>query len=458
MKLQPKPLTTNAAKGRMGLVVVGVVYLLFVIYGSLVPLRFQPMGIDTAFAKFKAIPYLQLGMASRADWVANLLLFVPLAYFWTGAVLPSRGKTLRLMAGMLVCVACVALAFGIEFTQLFFPQRTVSINDIIAESVGGVLGALLWWRTGMRFKCWLESLGMVRGSAGVAERLLWVYLFVLLGYNLLPLDLTLSPVELYHKWHEGRIWVLPFSTGYEDYAHLIYALVSDIAVWAPPALLWKLAYRQSAAKVWLYVVMTATAIELLQLFVYSRTTDTTDILTAALGGTFGLLLARRQTPRAAAKINSSVVMLKVWLGLGIWLAVLAAVFWYPFDFNFDRAFVRERLLTLHRVPFSAYYFGTEFRAITEVLHKTGFMLPLGIFLGMLSNASALNLPRKAWHTLCLLMVVTVAFGIEFGQLFLPDKIVDLTDLVLEVLGGAVGYFGYLWSMALVHPASQAYRR
>ena len=58
------------------------------------------------------------------------------------------------------------------------------------------------------------------------------------------------------------------------------------------------------------------------------------------------------------------------------------VFWYPFDFSSEWGFVHARLGTLQRVPFEAYYFGTEFRAVTEVFHKTGFFFPLGALLAV----------------------------------------------------------------------------
>ena len=52
----------------------------FVIYGSLVPLNFQPRPLAEAIDAFRNIRYLNLDIASRADWVANILLFVPLAF------------------------------------------------------------------------------------------------------------------------------------------------------------------------------------------------------------------------------------------------------------------------------------------------------------------------------------------------------------------------------------------
>jgi hypothetical protein len=60
-----------------------------------------------------------------------------------------------------------------------------------------------------------------------------------------------------------------------------------------------------------------------------------------------------------------------------WASVLAIVFWFPFDFRTDAAFIKSQLDFVQRVPFEVYYFGTEFRAITEVLRKPLFFAPLG---------------------------------------------------------------------------------
>lgn len=445
---------------RTGLTIFGIAYLLFVIYGSLVPLILQPMPIDKAIAAFKAIPFLALGIGSRADWVANLLLFIPLAFLWCGVVWPKKTTSLQLFAGLAVCTACVGLAFAIEFTQLFFPQRTVSVNDIVAESLGGVLGVWLWRKTGARFSLWLGSLRLVRGGAGVAERLLVMYLLVLVGYNLLPLDLTLSPIELYHKWAEGRIRLVPFGAPYDDSAHMLYALLSDVVIWIAPALLWKMAYRQPGMVVWIYVVAAAATIELLQLFVFSRVTDSTDIITAATGGVIGLALVPKRkdwpgTNHKRVAPSAAVGLPLLWLAVLVWIGILAMVFWYPFDFDFDKASVRERLMTLKQVPFNAYYYGSEFRAITEVLHKTGFMLPLGILLGWIASLSSAHLPRSVLHALFVTLIVLVACTIEFGQLFLPTKHADITDAMLELAGGVAGYWGCLFVFELLRQPSHS---
>jgi glycopeptide antibiotics resistance protein len=439
------------ASARFWLLLAATLYLVFVIYGSLVPLRFHSLPWEQAVERFRNMPYLALGAGSRADWVANILLFVPLCFLWTGVVWPRRSLW-RVPVAALVFAAGVGLSLAIEFVQVYFPQRTVSLNDIIAESIGAAIGIALWWALGDRALRWLQSLPLARGTTNIAQRLLAVYLVALFGYNLLPLDLTISPVEVYHKWREGKVIWLPFTTSYADGAQRLYDLVTDAAIWVPAAALWQLAYRKARLQTWSLAVMAATVLELLQLFVYSRVSDTTDIFTAAIGAALGVALVRASPEPQGASASAGLRphrnrQGRAWpwsiAALG-WMAVLAFVFWYPFDFNLDRNFLRDRVAGLHRVPFEAYYFGTEFRAVTEVLRKALFLAPLGFLLYGLGRRLPATWPRALVHAVMLLLITAAVTTIEAGQLLLPGKNADFTDGALEFIGAALGYFGSLY--------------
>ncbi|MES2537529.1 MAG: VanZ family protein [Pseudomonadota bacterium] len=421
------------------LLAAGIVYLAFVIYGSLVPLDFHHRNWEEARLAFSRIRYLDLGIQSRADWVANILLFIPLAFLWLGLVWHPRNWGARILASVFILATCAALSIGIEFTQLFFPPRTVSQNDIVAETAGAGIGIVLWWSHGermSRFVCdWLAA----KGNRGTTQRLLYVYLFFLFGYNLLPLDLTISPVEIYHKWREGRVILIPFGFVFADPAQEFYGLVSDMAIWAPAAFLWRLSSSRKPLSILLLVIGAAVLLEFLQLFVYSRVSNVTQIITAALGASAGVALANlfvkeKQAIFASMAGNSGAPRRRgPWLALiVIWLAVLACVFWYPFNFQFSQQAASAAVPGFFKVPFIAYYYGTEYRAVTEVLHKTGFFFPLGLVL-------AIALPRRPHLAWVLTGLALAALGIEAGQALLPGKHADITDWILETAGALAGY-------------------
>ena len=419
-----------------------LLYTLFVVYGSLVPLDYVTMPFDEALARFHEIPYLNLGLHSRADWVANILLFIPLTFLWMALL--DRGRRFLPIA-MLVWVVAVSFSVGIEFTQLFFPQRTVSRNDIIAETIGAVLGILLWRLWGRALLDWVGRWSLANGAACKAERLLYLYLAVLFGYNLLPLDLIISPVEIFHKWQDGRVLLLPFQGLHGDWAQRLYDLVMDVLIWVPPAFLWVFSGRKSLLRAFWWTLAAAGLLELAQLFVWSRVTDVTDLLSAAVGAGLGVFVARHLAGGGQRFAKSPVGARWWWPALlaAGWFGVLMLVFWYPWDFRGDGQFIKSRLPLLAQAPFHAYYFGTEYRAITSLLSKLAFFVPFGFLLSMLGASLGASSGRRPW-VIALLVAIAVSAGlfIELGQLALPGKSVDLADWLVSTVGVWLGYRGW----------------
>jgi len=432
------------SKTRRFLLIMGFAYLVFVIYGSLVPLDFNYHSLSEAWLAFQNISYLKLGIASRADWVANILVFVPLAFIWTGILWRSSQVSSGILASLLVFIACVGLSVTIEFVQFFFPPRTVSLNDIIAEGIGAGSGILLWWLAGPEFVALFQRWSSLKDQRSLSGRILFLYMIALFIYNLLPLDLTLSPVEIYHKWKQGRVNLLPFSYAFELPAQALYGLLTDLLIWVPVGFLWRLCSLRPMRTIWLFVMIAAGVLEFLQLFVFTRVTDITDIIMAGLGGGAGILLVRFvgfENLWLSGRLKNQSVRGGGWLwAILVWLAVLPVIFWYPYDFHFESEFIRLRLDAIEVLPFRNYYFGTEYRAATEVLHKVLFFIPLG---GLLAWW-VVCLKDEVWRRLSgigvCLFVVLVAVVIELGQVLLPTKFPSLTDGLLESLGGGLGYF------------------
>src|SRR5687767_3277481 len=111
-----------------------IFFLAVAIYGSYVPWNYAPIDWNTTLERFGQTPYLNLGVGHRADWVANILLFVPLGFCGLAILTLGEPSPLRrtLAFGGVVCLGCF-LSLGIEFGQIWFPLRTVSQNDVLAE-------------------------------------------------------------------------------------------------------------------------------------------------------------------------------------------------------------------------------------------------------------------------------------------------------------------------------------
>lgn len=426
--------------------IVALAYLVFVIYGSLVPLDFRAVEMAEAVERFRHIPFLDLGIGSRADWVANLLLFIPLSYLFAASAPPSRRGALVVLT-VIIAIGCAALSVAIEFTQIFFPPRTVSQNDIIAEALGAVLGLAAWWIWGQRSIAWLGSWQQARGAASLAEKLLWPYLLLLFGYNLLPLDLTISVVEIYHKWSEGRLNLIPFAATPLEPIRFLYEVVIDAILWVPVSLLLTLGGRFSAHKAVLWTLAAAALLEAMQLLVYSRYSDVTDLVAAVPGAFAGVWLAAWLRPRTPSSATTIIAHgSPIWLIASMitaWCLLLAGIFWYPFNISRDADLIRRGIDAFFQVPFVAYYFGSELRAITEVFHKIGFFIPLGAMLAWLRWALGRRGGLRALDVVLLMVLLAPALVIELGQVVLVDKHPGSTDLVLEWLGAIIGYVGFI---------------
>ena len=80
------------------------------------------------------------------DFPLNVVLFIPLGYGLSLAGIGGRSSV-----SVLLCVAIGGcLAVGVESCQIFVPGRTPNVADVVANSLGAVLGWFLCrvWRAG----------------------------------------------------------------------------------------------------------------------------------------------------------------------------------------------------------------------------------------------------------------------------------------------------------------------
>lgn len=434
-------------------------YALFVVYGSLVPLNFHPIPLSEAWNRFVNAPFLMLGIGSRADWVANLLLFVPLAFLGRSVCRPTAGQAGTAVLNLGLWSACTLLAAGIEFTQTYFPGRTVSLNDPLAESLGAAMGLALHRLAGRPMLQWLSGWWGTEAGRPLHTRLLHGYLVALLLMALMPLDLTLSPVEIYHKAKEGRVVLLPFADLPTAPAQAVYDLLTDVLLWLPVGLLWRWSGR-TPVQVLLRGALVAGAVELLQLFVWSRVSSSTDMVTGALGCVLGALAAGWGRPamlagevaagaaqggaaaltpasnRAGADLAAAARLPWGWLCLA-WLVVALAAFWFPFELRLDASWLQQRWQEAWREPFHNYYQGSEFHALNELLRKLLFFMPGGL-LWSLHAAGEYPWRRPALMRAAAIVLPLVAVLVEAGQLLMPGKYADVTDVAIESAGAWLG--------------------
>lgn len=415
--------------------------LAFLIYGSLVPLNYQPMPWRTAVDAFLALRDAPPGSGGSIDWASNFLLTVPISFAAAARFLPERPSIGGVLVRALILVGIGLVSTGVEFAQQFFPPRNVSLNDIQAQALGAVAGLVTQHVWGAPVSRWLDGWWQQERSADRLIRALKLYLVVLTAFNLLPLDLTISPVEIYHKWSEGRIVMVPFAGLRGSLADKVYECFTDMAVWVPVGVFLNLSGRGRGLQLALISMLLAAALEGLQLFVYSRWTDVTDIVLAGAGSLIGAALIRPLRAQGSGVQPAAGGWYAAWAG---WVLIILALFWFPF--NFQLSPVEGAVL---QVPFANYQVQDEYNAANELLRKIGLFLPGGLLWGM-ARAGRRHGGRHSRSDVAALLVV--ALLVEGGQVFLPGKVADLTDVLLEGLGG---WLGVLLAATLTRAARQA---
>lgn len=428
------------------LAVVAALYLLFAFYGSWVPLHFVRLPLGEAIREFAALPFLDQRIESATDWATNFLLLIPLSFLWAQRFVGDQRGLAAASTRLALVALGVAVAFALEFSQLYFPPRTVSQKDILALSLGVFASSVAQYRWGAVVEHWLNMLWQRESQKARVLRLLHVYLLVLFVFNMLPLDLTLSVVEIYHKWREGRVLLMPFSGLKGELFTDLYKVTTDTLVWIPVGLFLALERRSSVLKIALVGGLLSTAIEVAQLLVYSTISDTTDILLAVFGSVIGGLLIGKGHGLLESSANArSGFWCALWL---LWVFFVLGVSWFPYDFDPSLVSAEAAWAALTRTPFLLLYQNTALQAVSELLRKIGFFLPVGILWAL----SFSDVPDKVAgfgrsfgrHFGGALIALMLPLLVEGGQLLLPNRYADLTDALLEATFCLLGLLLVHW--------------
>ena len=437
--LKPIGQSASAPWPRKTYIVLLLCYLTFVIYGSLVPLEYHYVPLREAWQRFLNIRYLSLGIASRADLVANLLLLIPLAFFSMGALASRKAGSGRWVRGAAVLLAGALLAGAIEFTQVYFPARTVSLNDILAEVAGSAIGVVCWFLGGRRITAWAQAAVHTRDANRWALTILRGYLVILVLYQLLPFDATIRPTELHHRLQVGRVTLVPFR---DAYMYSLYAVISKAAVLIPVGFLFCLQNpRHSVCRSALLGAAFASGIEFLQVFIVSRVASSTDVILGSLGAWLGAQLAVSVGPVGTNPWTHRQFWLRNrrWIKLIstlAWLGALAWFHWRPFNFAWPSDGLWTHLGRVVQIPFYHQYYMSEFLASAEMARLLTVSLVLGLLLkSQSSDGSYLRA-----------IAVVVIFGLlmEAGRVFLPapGRGPDIVRACVFIAGGMAGVWVY----------------
>ena len=345
-----------------------------ILYGTLFPFTFHARpDLDSAFSVLADTVH---ATPHRVDVLANILLFLPLGFFWIHAM-----RRPGLAAVALVTVFGGVFSTCIELAQLYDQGRVSSVWDICANVAGTLAGAGLGAL--FRGRLPIPVVTNLRRHPYIAFLLAsW------LGYRLFPYVPT---VDLHQYWHAVRPLVVHPHIPWVD-------LLRHTTIWLVLALLLDdlLELRESR---WVLVVFVP-----LLLGVRITIYDTRLSPAEAVGGVIACLVWTTLLYRLPIRFLAVA-------GLFFLVVVLSAL--EPFQFTAaTRGF--------GWIPFRRHLQGSVAVNVQSFLEKA------------FRYGSLIWLPVRAGYSLrsTVLSSTTMVFVLCSLQLFIPGRSADLTDVIL----------------------------
>lgn len=392
-------------------------YALFVVYGSLVPFDFRPLPLDQAWAAFKQAPFLQLGVESRADWIANGVLYLPLGFLGARALSPSG---FRVIAAIAAFSAATLLAFAVEFAQVHFPPRTVSQNDLLAEVIGSALGIV----AAFGLAPWLNRFRLAwTDNAVLLKRFAWQgYALAYLLYCFFPFDILVSYQELANKlagsnW--GWLLATPADTG--SLRILLLWLIEILTVLPLGFALGLGRQRSSAITLGLAAgFLLGLAIEVGQLFIASGVSQGISVFSRSIGLALGAAIGAGWQSGSLNVMRITLNRHFRWI-LPAYLAAVMLVSWSTHSWRgWDHAQGAWEALRL--LPFYYHYYTTEAAALTSFASIVAIYAPLGVL------AWARVVPPAGISFITAMLAVLI----ESGKLFMAGTHPDPTNVLIAI--------------------------
>ena len=413
-------------------------YALFIIYGSLVPLDYQPKPVDIAWHIFQQTPYLKLGATSRADWIANIILYIPLTFFLAASFIHEQISPFRLAITItLILFAGLGLAFTIEFFQLFFPPRTVSQNDLIAETLGCVIGLVLWFSYGKRITTLQNSIKIGGQKAFLASAIIYTTSYLLISF--FPYDFVTSFQELHSKITSGKDAFF-LSSKCTNLVRCTVKLLSETLLAIPLGMFFSFLLRWHPQRLFAVMLMgfiLGIIIETIQLFLVSGIAQGISIFTRTIGVGLGerlyTIIKKRENFFQSIKIRKVIVF--AFIPYVLMLAILNG-----WSFSAKPNFLDgiDKIASINWLPFYYHYYTSESVALMSLLSNIFMYTPVGIGFWLWNNFPQYKHNHSVKITAGL-TAGTLAFFIEASKLFLTNKHPDPTNILISFVSATLAY-------------------
>ena len=436
------PLMTGAGltpAGRRLALAAALIWAAAIAYGSLLPFEFRDLGLAQAVDRFLNIRTLNITAGLRADWVANILLYIPLTLLLSAAwMAPGRFFIARTLAAPPIVAIGVALAFAVEFAQIFTTGRTVSTNDLMAESIGAGLGAMIWLALGPAAPAISDRLRM--GGVDAFATLFAFYVVIYGLYALFPFDFVVTGDEVLHSLARAGDTLFGLPGGPGGTADLAFWAAATVVAGAPIGALLRLTNeRFNPGAAFFIGLAIALGLELAQILLVSGDVYLASAPLTGLGAASGAMMVAIFEGRPAWRWRELArLALPILFLLYIPFAIAAYdLFGAPWA---DPGRVQANLEDLKWTPFYYHYFTTELQAVRSLVARAAVFAPIGLMVWLGLGAPA----RARGAVFAGVGAAALAAGLETARLMKVDLRPDMTNILIA--------FAAAWAAARLAPA------
>lgn len=416
-----------------------------VLYLTLLPFEFEDHGLAEGWRHFTALRPGGMQAADRQQWVANVLMFLPLGFFWNGWLQAGvRGRVAAWGVGLSVVALGALTTATVEFLHFWIPDREPSLLDMSGNALGALLGVLAWHGlAGRRGGLLLQRLR--RGGSQALRTGLVLYAVLYLMLALLPLDFMLSWTEVAAKLSGDGWGVWRVGGGVDDLRWLLLRLLEVLFTLPLGVLLAMGAGRRRAGTAWVAGAMLSglglgLLLELAQFLTVNGVAEGASVLFRGMGVAAGAALYQG---RGGLQPERMRLWMRPLLSLAAipYLLLLILLNLGGQGFSPEPA-VAEKLAHLRLLPGYYHYHVSEAAAISSVFLHLALYAPLGAGIWLWCWGSG-RVPR-AGTALAVSLAFALALLLETGKLFLEGLRPDPAGPFIAAIAAGLAWGGCAW--------------
>ncbi|MEO6779090.1 MAG: VanZ family protein [Gemmatimonadaceae bacterium] len=398
-------------------------YVAVILLATLSNLHFDPTVADVAPRLQRALN-LSPHISDAIDAARNVLLFAGLGVVWiaTSRLIRASKVLLTLTLLSLVLSGCV------ETLQLFSPIREASLLDVTTDTIGGLVGGLIT----------LGAFAVASESAGKRSYIGVPAVVFAAGYGLATVMEAFIPL-----FRQDLLPNLGGSIG-ERIGRAVAAMrpesvtqfpVTDTLIFFPAGVFGVAALIESGVSRWLavWIVVFAAVVIYPAVEVVHGVASMPIIIGAALAHVVGVAagaiaagsLLRTFSSGLHSRTRARIAAIAYSLAIMVWS-------WRPFRLDLSPQSMAEQFTASHLVPLQALSSRGDLFTVTDVVAQGVLFLPLGALLAVWPVRS------RGWMR-GLLPAVLLAIVLEVGKIPLAERFMDVTHILIQSAGAAVGF-------------------